>query len=243
MGFELTGLDLCHKDIHEPLQRFATRIGELVGPGALSLSLIGAAATPFHDPRRHIVRTALVLDSVDLIMLKEFSKEGPRWAKHRIAAPLVLTPDYIRASLDSFSLEFLEIQQHHRTLFGPDPFVDLSFRDADIRLQCERELKTILLGLRQSLLSCAGRDRELARIGEEAADTLVRTLRGLLWLKGRREAKPAEEVIADVGALLGRSLPGIKEALVPDGHRDWDAFRALYSDVESLLKEQVDKIA
>ncbi len=240
MNLELSGLEGVREGMREPIQRFAARIQDLAGANAQSLTLIGEIVTPQFDDRRHKARSVLVVNTVDLNMLRELSKEGARWGKSHIAAPLIMTLDYIRASQDSFPLEFLEIRQFHQVLFGPDPFNDLKLEDVHIRLQCEREMKTILLGLRQSLLACGGRDREIGRISEDAATALVRTLRGILWLNRKKEAKPADAVVAEAGMLLGRSLPGIKEALLPQGHRDWDAYRALYADVEALLKERVD---
>ena len=67
--------------------------------------------------------------------------------KAKIAAPLIMTQDYIQNSLDSFPLEFLEIQQHHLCLFGQDSFAELSFYQPHLRLQCERELKSMLIGM------------------------------------------------------------------------------------------------
>ena len=99
-----------------------------------------------------------------------------------IAAPLIMTPEYIDASVDVFPLEFIEIQQRHFCVFGPDHFEGLSFDHTHVRLQCERELKTLLISMRQALLSAAGHEKLFKTIEADVADRLMRTLRGLLWL-------------------------------------------------------------
>ena len=70
-----------------------------------------------------------------------------------------MTPDYIRSSVDTFPLELIEIQQMHLTLFSEVSFDELTFQDGHVRLQCERELKALLIGLRQVLLASAGEEK------------------------------------------------------------------------------------
>jgi hypothetical protein len=188
----------------------------------------------YFDPQRHTVRNVLVLKRVDLDMLQALSRHGAKLGKNHIAAPLVMTASYIRDSLDAFPLEFLEVQQQHVTLFGPDAFADLAFEEGDVRLQCERELKVILIGLRQGLLASMGNERALGELEVDAAAGLLRTLRGMLWLKGQREAKPAGEVVAAVETLTGRRLDGLRTALDPTAERGWPVFELLYRDVAEL---------
>ena len=63
---------------------------------------------------------------------------------------------------------------------------------------------------------------------------MTRTLCGLLWLNGIREAKPAREVLAEAERKLDRKLPGVRSALDPAAVHGWEAFQALYRDVEAL---------
>ena len=136
-----------------------------------------------------------------------------------------MTPGYIKASLDTFPLEFIEIHQCHITLFGHDHFETLSFNDVDVRLQCERELKTILIAMRQGLLAAAGREKLISEMEINVAKHLVQTFRGLLWLKGEKEAKPTAHVISEVENITERKLPGVRDALIVTGPHGWDLFR------------------
>ncbi len=229
-------LDRIIEPMREPIQRYADQVQALAGADALALTLFGAIAAGSFNRARHTVRNVLVLQSVDLEMLHRLAKEGVKLGKARISAPLIMTPGYIKASLDTFSLELIEIHQCHIVLFGQDYFEALSFNDADVRLQCERELKTILIGMRQGLLAAAGREKLIAAMETDVAERLIRTLRGLLWLKGRKETKPAVQVISEVENMIERKLPGVRDALMISGRHGWNQFRTLYEDVETIGK-------
>ena len=141
--------------MRQPLEQYTQLVKELAGENARALTLFGAIAAGVFDPNRHTVRNVLVLERVDLSFLRRLGEHGVKLGKARIAAPLIMTPGYVKASLDTFPLELLEIKQNHVTVFGDDYFDDLAFDDAHVRLQCERELKAILIGLRQGLLAAA----------------------------------------------------------------------------------------
>ena len=133
-----------------------------------------------------------------------------------------------------FPLELIEIHQMHVTIFGGDLFANLAFEDAHVRLQCERELKTILIGLRQGLLAAAGREKYVGALEMDVGEGLLRTLRGMLWLKGQKDGKPAVEVLAEIEKIVDRRLDGVRTALDPSAHHGWSEFESLYRDVEAV---------
>lgn len=219
-----------------PIREYAALVRDTAGAGAKSLTLTGAIAAGTFDSARHSVRSVLVLQSIDLDMLRRFSEHGPKLGKRYIAAPLIMTDEYIKTSLDTFPLELLEISQTHITLFGDDPFADMTFDDAHIRLQCEREFKTILISLRQGLLAAAGRDKVLKAVELDIGDQLIRTLRGVLWLDGKRKSKPAADVVTEVESMAKRGMKGVRATLDVAGEHGWDQFQSLYRDVETLTE-------
>jgi hypothetical protein len=219
-----------------PVRGFAELVRNLAGEHVMGMTLFGAIAAGSFDATLHTVRSVVVIDAVDLRMLRRLSEHGVKLGKAHIAAPLIMTPKYIQESLDTFPLELIEIHQNHINLFGKDYFGDLTFDDAHVRLQCEREFKVTTLGLRQGLLAAAGREKVLAQLIAGSGERLLRTLRGLLWIKGRKEAQPAAEVIKEVENLLNRKFPGVRSSLEPTGQNEWDHFQALYGDVAALAE-------
>jgi len=236
MGIEGSGMDRITDAMRRPIEQYTEQMRSLAGANGLALTLYGAIAAGSFDKKRHTVRSVFVLKKVDLEMLRELAKNGMKLGKAGIAAPLIMTPKYIKASLDTFPLELIEIQQGHLTLFGEDYFKALSFNDDDIRYACERELKSILIGMRQGLLAAAGREKLFAEVEADIAERLIRTLRGILWLKGKKEPHPALEVAKQVEKVIEFKLPGLIEVLHMSGEHGWDEFVMLYGEIEVLVE-------
>jgi hypothetical protein len=234
MAENRVGLLHVAESMRGPLEEYAQLVKDLAGEQAKALTLFGAIAAATFDPERHTARSVLVVDRVDLSFLRELANHGLRLGKAGIAAPLVMTPGYIKASLDTFPLELIEISQQHVTVFGEDYFVGLCFEDRHIRLQCERELKVVMIGLRQGLLAAAGREILISALEVDVGEGLMRTLRGLLWLRGHHEPMPAAEVLPEIEKIAGRKLNGVRTALDPTAQHGWSEFEDLYRDVEAL---------
>ena len=230
----LREMDRVVVPMRERVGSYARLIQELFGDSGKALTVFGAVLIDGFNVDRDTVRSVLIVERIELPLLRRLADRGAKLGKTGVVAPLIMTPDHIRTSLDTFPLELMEIQQQHATLFGQDYFSELTFDNAHIRLQCERELKRILIGMRQGLLVSAGRERLVPVMGKDAADDLVRTLRGLLWLKGHAEFKDAIEVVGQVETLTTRKLPGLRTAVHTAMPAGWGDFDRLYHDVEAL---------
>ena len=235
----LQHLNELPEDLRGPLTRFWVRVHEIMGSNARGWVVYGAAAAGTFDPLVHQVQSVLVLNQIDLEQLRELGNEGTRFGRLGIAAPLVMTPQYIDQSRDTFPLELLEIQQRHVTLAGPEYFDRLELAESHVRLQCEREWKVLLITMRQGLLASLAKKRLLSQLEQNLADTIVRTLRGMLWLKGQRQALPAAQVILQVENIMNRKLPGIRAAIDVQPSHQWETFKTLYHDV-TMLSETVN---
>ncbi len=222
------------QDMRPAIEEYAALLVELGGENVKGLTVFGAIAAGVFDRERQSAANVLMLGRTDLSLLRRFAEYGPKLGDAGIAAPLVMTPEYLDSSRDTFPLELLEIHQNHTTLWGDDYFAELTLDPAHVRLQCERELKTMLIRMRQGLLAAAGRERELDATIRDVASELVRTMRGMLWLHDDREAKPAAEVIAGMESAAARQLHGVRQVAGPDATMDWGSFEALYHDVEAL---------
>jgi len=234
MNEALREMDRVIAPMRERVGSYARQIQELFGDSGKALTVYGAVLNDGFNVDRDAVRSVLVVERIELPLLRRLADRGARLGKAGVAAPLIMTPDHVRTSLDTFPLELMEIQQRHATLFGQDYFSVLTFDNAHIRLQCERELKRTLIALRQGLLACAGRERLIPMLEKDASDDLSRTLRSLLWLKGHKEFKAAADVVTEIETLANLKLPGIRTALHSETPPGWADFDRFYLDVEAL---------
>src|SRR5205823_8787058 len=94
---------------------------------------------------------------------REASRSKPGGSKDRARyAPLVLTESQIRTSLDVFPLEFLDLHERRSLLAGEDVLAGLEIARHNLRHQCEYELRSKLVGLRQAYLR-GGAEKGLAQ--------------------------------------------------------------------------------
>ena len=91
------------------------------------------------------------------------------------------------------------------------------------------------MGLRQALLSSAGKVNAVNLIERDALDNLLRTLRGMLWLHNRHEHLPADVAVQEVEKILNVQLSGVRSALDRSARHDWNEFDRFYADVEVLM--------
>ncbi len=213
---------------------YMQRVQAVAGSQVSCLALLGSVAAGTFVAGRHLAQNVLVLQTIDLDRLRQLAKQMPRFRRLTIAPPLVLTPAYLRSSLDTFPLELLEIQQQHLTILGEDCFAPLEFDAKFVRLQCERELKSMLLAMRQALLTAAGDEKRLFDQHVHAADGLMRILRGMLWLKGSRQVRPAAEVVSEIEAAVAHGLPGVHALMHPKKQPSWSDYCDLHADLDVL---------
>jgi hypothetical protein len=220
-----------HRD---SLRQFAERIQQETADDGLGWTLFGEIVEGGFEGRRHSIRSVLMLRTVRVDMLSRLGAVGRQYGGVGVAPPLVMTPPLLDSARDAFPLELIEIQQAFLVVFGRDYFSELKFEERDVRLQCERELDVRLIGLRQGLLAAAGIKDRLALIQHDWVRGLLRTLRGMLWLKGQKERLPAERVVAELSRIVELPLNGIRRIFATADSPEWDAIEELHGDVEAL---------
>ena len=192
-------LDAVRSDIRQSLQALADKLTEALAANLKSITLVGSSLTDDFKPGKSDINTVVVMGEQTQDSFKAIAAMAKQMSKKKVSAPLLMTGQYIQRSRDVFGIEFLDFQSSHRTILGEDPFTALSFEKADVRLQCERELKATLIRLRQGYIAAAGNKRLVRDILVSAAKSLVPLSRALLWLKDIERPNTAEEVFKKAG--------------------------------------------
>jgi len=165
-----------------------------------SVYVTGTAITDDFNEKISDVNTLVVLKEMDLRFLHLLAPLGKKYGKHKVAAPLIMTPEYIESSLDVFPIEFLNFKMIHSVVFGEDLLRDLEIDRRDLRSQCERELKVKLIGIRQSYISAQG-DRKLLNRGfVNSIAGYIPLFRGIIYLFGKTPPVKQRDVIETLGA-------------------------------------------
>ncbi len=127
--------------------------------------------------------------------LEACAARAASWHRAGSATPLLLTRDEFAGSLDAFPVEYGEIIDTHRLLFGADPFAGLAIGADDLRRACEVQVKSHLLHLREDFVECGGRPSAVAALVTDSAPAFALLLRRLARLDGH-----AADTNADLGA-------------------------------------------
>ena len=168
-----------------------------------SIQITGTAITDDYDPKMSDVNSIFVLKEMNLKFLEFLAPMGKKYGKHKVAAPLIMTPDYISTSLDVFPVEFMNFKLIHETVFGDDILRDIEINMADLRHQCERELKVKLIWLRQGYISSAGNRKTLTEGFVNSISGYVPLFRGIIRLLGTEPPVRQMDVISALSEAAG----------------------------------------
>ena len=161
-----------------------------------SIAITGSALTTDFDPEKSDVNSIFVLHKMDLKFLETLAHLGKKFRKKNVAAPLIMTPAYINNSLDVFPLEFLNIKLLHHILYGEDLFMGLEIKLSDLRLQCERELKVRLIGLRQGYIATLGDRKTLMEMFFSSISGYMPLFKAVIFLLGQKPPPENETILA-----------------------------------------------
>ncbi len=166
--------------LHDLQHIFGERLHAVVAYGA-------PGATP--SPCLALVRSISAGD------LDECAARVASWHRAGCATPLLLTKEEFAGSLDAFPIEYGEILETHRLVYGVNPFTGLTISTEDLRRECETLVKSHLVHLRENYVECRGRQSEVGALVAALAPAFVLILRQLARLDG----SPAD-THADLGA-------------------------------------------
>ncbi|MFQ6116607.1 MAG: hypothetical protein ACE5NG_21335, partial [bacterium] len=162
----------------------------------ISIALYGSGAKGEYVPRKSDINFLIVLSQNGIENLDRALNLIPKWRKRNVAVPLFLTKAYIESALDTFPIEFLNMKNHYKMVFGEDVLRDLEIRREHLRLQIERELRGKLIYLREGFLS-TGNDRErLKEMLSASVPAFTSIFAALLYLKEERAPDSKAQVFA-----------------------------------------------
>lgn len=198
--------------MEQVLQKFVQDVQGVYGEDLLAILLYGSAATGEHVTGRSDINVAVVLRRLTAALLRKASGSLRNWHRQGFATPLFLDPETLHASLDAFPIEFLDMQERHRTLWGPDLLADLHVGRGNLRFQCEQELRGKLLKLCQSYVESAHTPTELERILGIAVPSIVVLARTLLRLGGEDPSGGTDTVLERTQARFGAFTSSLRKA-------------------------------
>jgi hypothetical protein len=135
------------------------------------------------------------------------------WDRQKQPPPLFMTRDEIAQSADVFSIELMDMKQHHRLVFGEDVLKDLTIPTALHRVQVEYELREKLSLLRQHLLLASGDDARMWQLLIRSVSSFVTLFRHALIVLGVDAPVGKREAVQALAARIGFDPSGVLQVL------------------------------
>lgn len=211
----------------------------------ISIYVIGSAVTKDFHAKYSDINTLIVVKEIKIPFFDFIAALGKRYGKRKIRAPLVITRDYISRSMEVFPIEFLDMKTINRLVYGEDILRDVKIEKADVRLQCERELKGRLQHLCQGYIKAMGNRKVLKDLFVGSLSGYFLIFRGILFLCGKGIPKEKGNVLyalnecCDVDMNVFRKMLDIKSK---DAYPTIEVLKEIFNELYSILGVIIKKV-
>lgn len=239
---------MAQEIIDRLLTELTGRLQRAYGRSLQSVILYGSAAADEWHPGYSDLNVLAVLEHVGAGELEKAEKIFQWWREKGNPSPLLLSADELRRSADCFPIEFHDLAERRRILFGDDPIAGIQIDDRYYRALVEHELRARLLRLRQKAGGVLHDSRLLLRLMLDSVSTFIVLGRHAL----RLAAMPAPwSKHAIVGQLRGGfGIPGeafdtllrVREGSVRVRPAEARPLFEKYLSEISLLADAVDRL-
>ena len=187
--------------MEQKLEDLVTRLRKAERERLVSVILYGSAAAGNHHAQYSDLNVLCVLTRVTPAELADAEPIFKWWRAQGNPSPLLLSEQEVLTSTDCFPIEFHDMQERRRVLFGKDVIESLSVDKTFYRAQVEMELRAKLLRLRQKAAGVIIDKQALLNLMIDSVSTFLVLARHALLLSGNPAGYQKREI--------ARSLPAI----------------------------------
>jgi hypothetical protein len=229
------------------LRSYVKDVTQAYGQQLESVLLYGSAVRGEFLPGRSNLNILLFVSSYDVACLKIYAGLHKKWSKEQVVAPLFLTRADLQASAFVFPLEYQDIQECHRLLWGQDPFIGFKVDQRHLAGEVLQALRGNLVRLRQRLVEGGSTEEAMTMLLPLSVTALLPVLRGVQRLSARPVLSHGEPLLKDLEAHFGIDLSGLYEALslkrghISPGHKEVPRLMDRYLDSLSRLIAAVER--
>jgi predicted nucleotidyltransferase len=195
------------------IEEFVKRVRDAAGTNVESVILFGSAVSGDFHPGLSNLNLLCVLRDSSFAALQTLAPVAKWWEREKQPPPLCMTRRELERSSDVFTIELLDMQQHHRVLLGEDVVQGLRISMHVHRVQVEYELREKLILLRQQVLLASGNDSRLWDLLLRSVPSFGTLFRHALIALGDASQSGRREAIHALAKRVGFDPSGIQETL------------------------------
>jgi len=166
------------------------------GNNLKAVVLYGSAATGDFVPHESDYNILIALEKIapkDLNVAHACIRE---WARMGNPIPVYFTVSELRTAADVFPIEFHQMSDARKVLYGHDVLDGIVISDEFLRHQTEYELRSKLLQLRRQYIPASGSVEGLKRLMADSLPSFVALFRAVLILHGLQPPATKHEIVA-----------------------------------------------
>lgn len=187
------------------LEELVRQLQLAYGSGLRSVVLYGSAVAGEHNPKKSDYNVLVIVDSLPLERLRAVSAVSKAWAEDGNPPPMTFTTREWKTSSDIFPMEYADILERHRVLFGDSPLDGITVSPSDLRLQVEHQAMGKLLQLRRAIMGAGGDSKLQLEVLENSLSTLMVIFRGVSRLLGQAPSQDYEDLTRSLAQSAGFS--------------------------------------
>jgi len=229
------------------LRSYVKDVVQAYGTQLDAVLLYGSAVRGEFLPGRSNLNILLFVSSYDVALLKAYAGAHKKWSKEQVVTPLFLTKADLQASAFVFPLEYQDIQDCHRLLWGQDPFIGFKVDQRHLAGEVLQALRGNLVRMRQRLVEGGTTEESMMLLLPLSITALMPVLRGVQRLLARPVLSHGEPLLKDLETHFEIDLAGLHEALsikrghISPGHKEVPRVMDRYLDSLERLVVVVER--
>jgi hypothetical protein len=157
----------------EQLKELVTRLERAYHDRLVSVLLYGSGASDDHHSKFSDLNVLCVLKEITPRELSEGEPILVWWQGHGHPAPLLMSEEEAHRSADSFPIEFRDMRDRRKLLFGLDVIAEVKVDTKYYRAQIEHELRAKLFRLRQQAARVLSDPEALLKLCLDSVSTFI----------------------------------------------------------------------
>ncbi len=199
-------------DVQQTLRAYVKEVRAAYGERLNGIVLYGSAVRGEFLPGRSNLNILLSVPAHDVALLQAYTALHTRWGKEQIVVPLFMTVDDLRSASLLFPLEYLDMQECHRVLWGQDPFAGIAVDRRHLAVEIVQSLRNNLLRVRQRFVEGGGTEEAITVLLPLSVTALLPALRGVQRVLGQPVSSQGDDLLDRLASQLGIDGSGLRDA-------------------------------
>ena len=228
------------KNLDKLLESLKAELGENLA------SVIAFGSQANVEDTKNNLNLMIVTNTLNAENLYAISKPIQKWVKAKNPIPVIMNRDEWYSSFDVYAIEYSDIRENYRLIYGENLVQSIGINKYFLRLECESELKSLLLKYKNNFLMNVRSDKEMKKVLSQVIKTLLVIFRSVLRLHDCAVPYRAIDIIEFVSNYLNfNKIVMLKLAKVKYEGDDYTKQELMYieaelvKDIQHILK-QVD---